>query len=249
MADIIHRTPLPSQIQFCPVIPLDPSSYEAVYSTLSFVNEEINKKSMCCIRLTFDEPLCWKTKEIKGDKCPEFDSIYLKLGGFHQLTGFLGAGCKLMEDGGLKELWSTVYKEYSLPKMIEGKAYSQCLRARLLTDSALPFSFLSIKETQGTEGDERVFEPTDTFDKSGDVQDGNIFKTLHDMEDLESYDNVDDSEDAKSIADKLIETLRNNFSDDPLFIFNEDTIKQLSELYESLSSNQCKPDAARILLV
>ena len=63
------------------------------------------------------------------------------------------------------------------------------------------------------------------FDKSGFVQDRNIFETLYDIEDLETYDNGDDSKDTKSIADKLIETLRNNFSDDPLFILNEDTIK------------------------
>ena len=217
-----------------------------MYSTLSFVNEEIKKKSMYCTSLTFNQPLYWKTKEIKADKSPEFHSIYLKLGGVHQLVSFLGAGCKLMEDEGLKELWSTIYQENFLPKMIEGKAYSQCLRTVLLTDSTLHFSLLSTKETQGTEGDERVFEPTDMFDKSGDVQDGNIFKTLYDIEDLESYsyDNGDDSKDAKSIADKLIETLRNDFSDDPLFIFNEDTIKHVNELCESLSSNQCNPDAA-----
>ena len=128
--------------------------------------------------------------------------------------------------------------------MIEGKAYSRCLGAVLLTDSTLHFSLLSTKETQDTEGDKWVFEPTDTFQKTSDVQDGDIFETLYDIEDLESYDNGDDSEDAKSIVDKLIETSRNNFCDDPLFIFNRDTIKQLNELYENLSSNQCNPDAA-----
>ena len=175
---------------------------------------------MCCTSLTFDQPLHWKAKENKAEKFPEFNSIYLKLGGFHQLMSFRRAGCKLK------------------------KAYSRCLTAVLLTDSALHFSLLSAKETQDTEGDERVFKPTNTFDKSGDVQDGNIFKTLFDIEDLESYDNGDDSEDAKSMADKFIETLRNNFSDDPLFIFNKDTTKQLNELCESLSLNQCNPDAA-----
>ena len=147
---------------------------------------------------------------------------------------FIGAGCKIMEDGVLNELWSTVYQENFLPKMIEVKAYSRCLRAELQTDSALPFSLLSTKETQNTECDKRVLEPASfrVFHKSDDVQDENIFKTFYDIED------------AKSIADKLTDTLRNNFSDDPLFISKEDTIKQLIELYESLSSNQCNPDAA-----
>ena len=67
----------------------------------------------------------------------EFSQSWLKVNG----------GC------GSKELWSTVYQENSLPKMIEGKAYSRCLRAVLLTDSTLHFSLLSTKETQDTEGD------------------------------------------------------------------------------------------------
>ena len=62
MADITHGTPLPSQIRFHPIIPLDPSSYEAVYSTLDFTREEIKKKSICCTSLTFDQPLYWKAK-------------------------------------------------------------------------------------------------------------------------------------------------------------------------------------------
>ena len=88
IADIIHGTPLPSQIQFRTVIPLDPSSYEVVCSTLSFVNEEIKKKSMCCTSLTLGQPLYWKAKEIKADMSPEFDSIYLKLGGFLRVGGW-----------------------------------------------------------------------------------------------------------------------------------------------------------------
>ena len=91
MADITH------ELHCHPIIPLDPSSYEAVYSTLDFIREEIKKKSICCTSLTFDQPLYWKAKEIKADKSREFDSIHLKLGGFHQLTSFLGAGCKLMK--------------------------------------------------------------------------------------------------------------------------------------------------------
>ena len=48
-----------------------------------------------------------------------------------------------MQDAGLKEVWSTVYKENSIPKILEGKAYSCCLRACLHTDTALHFTLLS----------------------------------------------------------------------------------------------------------
>ena len=56
---------------------------------------------------------------------------------------FLGAGCKLMQDAGLKEVWPTVYKENPLPKMLGGTAYSYSLRACLLADTVLHFALLS----------------------------------------------------------------------------------------------------------
>ena len=65
-----------------------------------------------------------------------------------------------MQDAGLKELWSTVYKENSLPKMLEGKAYSRCLRACLLTDAALHFTLLSGNDhSQEKEKENVIFEP------------------------------------------------------------------------------------------
>ena len=79
-----------------------PSSYDAVYSTMSFVKQEIKQKRIYCTSLTFDLPLFWKASEIKADKSPEFDCIHLKLGGFHQLMSFMGDGCKLMQDPGLR---------------------------------------------------------------------------------------------------------------------------------------------------
>ena len=42
-----------------------------------------------------------------------------------------------MEDSGLEDLWATSCARKSLPKMMEGKAYTKTLRACLLTDAAL----------------------------------------------------------------------------------------------------------------
>ena len=63
------------------------------------------------------------------------------------------------------------------------------------------------------------------------------------MEDYD-FDDGGDIEDERSIADLLLEILKNNFSDDPLFTFSDDTVKQLNEMYASLSSNECNPEAA-----
>ena len=99
---------------------------------------------------------------------------------------------------------------------------------------------LSSKEHEGEEG-QRIFEATDTFDESGEVHDGNIFETLEGIDET-IFDECDDSEEEKSIADKLQELLKNNFSDDPLFVFDDSTIKELNDLYVELSSGKCNTD-------
>lgn len=126
-----------TSVTYNPMIPLNPQTNEAVYSTMKFVDAQRRQRQQCCAQLTFDQPLYAKAYRIRHDNPIEFDHLQLRLGGFHQLMSFLGAGCKCMEDSGLEELWETVYACKSLPKMIDGKSYSRTLRACLLTDAAL----------------------------------------------------------------------------------------------------------------
>ena len=119
---------MPAKVKYHSSIPLDPSLYDAIYSTMSFVKQQIKQNRICCTSLTFYLPLFWKAPEFKVDKSPEFDRIYLKLGGFQKLMSFMGAGSKLMQDAGLKEVCPTIYKENSLPKMLNRTSYSCSLR-------------------------------------------------------------------------------------------------------------------------
>jgi len=125
------------------MVPLNPSTPEAVYTTMSFVAQQCKTLGQHCAVLTFDQPLFLKAYTIRQDHSVEFKNTFIRLGGFHQLMSFLGAGCHLMEDSGLDELWTTVYAPNSLHKMKEGKAYTKALRACLLTDAALHVLLLS----------------------------------------------------------------------------------------------------------
>jgi|SaaInl33SG_5_DNA_1037386.scaffolds.fasta_scaffold09924_2 hypothetical protein len=62
-----------------------------------------------------------------------------------------------MEGSGLEDLWTTVYARNSLPKMIEGKAYTKALRACLLADAALHLILVDSRE-----------EPDDDIDINDD---------------------------------------------------------------------------------
>ena len=59
-----------------------------------------------------------------------------------------------MEGSGLEDLWATVYACNSLPKMMDGKAYTKTLRACLLTDAALHLTLIQKPSTVPPSQDE-----------------------------------------------------------------------------------------------
>ena len=91
---------------------------------------------MGCGNLTFDQPLYLKSFKIKQGNHPQFQHLFFRVGGFHQLMSFVGARCKLMGDSGLDGLWLTIYAKNSLPKMMDSKTLRSCS----LTDAALHIS-------------------------------------------------------------------------------------------------------------
>ena len=98
-------------------IPLNPSTNDDVYSTMTFVQQQTNKLGMCCASLTFDQPLYINSYIIKQDNQHQCKHINLRLVGFHQLMSFLGVGCIIMEGSGLEDLWGTVYATGYIPKI------------------------------------------------------------------------------------------------------------------------------------
>ena len=82
---------------FNPMVPLNPDTNEAIYCTMRFVVDQGKKIGLCCGTLTFDQPLYLKANHINYSFPDEFVSVHLRLGGFHQLMSFLGAGCKLFK--------------------------------------------------------------------------------------------------------------------------------------------------------
>ena len=130
------------------------------------VLHQAGKLSTCCAALTFDQSFYLMAYRIKEENRHEFQNMSLRLGGFYKLMSLLGAGCKLMEHW--KEVDSKVYGQLSVPETLcpqlwKGKAYSNTLRASLLTYAAL--HCLSL---QTTPGDPQQGENNDTYYEDGD---------------------------------------------------------------------------------
>ena len=141
----------------------------------------------------------------------------------------MDAGCQLIQYARLKEVWSIVYKENSLPKMLEGETCSCCWRACLLTDTALHFTLLSGKDHNKENQENQIFEPMQTFDNNEDVvdfvDDGNIFDCFDNDEQF--FQNID-FEDDSDMSSVLIGNLKSNYDDnDGLVLFNVKTVEVL----------------------
>ena len=77
MAKIVKGVGDCTAIRFHPMIPLNPSSDEAVYSTMVFVLHHAGKLSMYCAALTFDQPLYLRAYLIKEEnrRVPKLDLV------------------------------------------------------------------------------------------------------------------------------------------------------------------------------
>ena len=140
MMQAIHNGDHPgkSSVHFLPMIDMNPSDPNCVYSTLKFICEQAKRYNITPI-VTFDQPLWWKAFTIiNGDAdSSELQSVVLRLGGLHIMMSFLGCVGHIMAQSGLQELLGTIYADNAVVHMLTGKAISRAIRAHVLLDSAL----------------------------------------------------------------------------------------------------------------
>lgn len=127
-----------SSLTILPIIDLNPSDLDCVFSTLSFLVAEARKYQTAAV-ITFDQPLWWKAYLIiqNEPECSPLKNIILLLGGFHTQMSFLGTIGKLCEGLGLQEILETIYATNSVPHIMSGKAYSRAIRGYFMIDQAL----------------------------------------------------------------------------------------------------------------
>ena len=128
--------------------------------------------------------------------------------------------------------------------MLGGKAYSRCLRACLLTDTALLFTLLTGNDHSKENKENPIFEPIQTFDNNKDVvdfvDDGSIFDCLDNDEQF--YESID-FKDNSNISCVVIEKLKSNCDDNnQSMLFNAKTAEVLQKLYESLEKQDVSLD-------
>ena len=130
-----------SSITFLPIINLNPSDENCIYSTLLFIMNQVRALNIALPCVTFGQPL-WLKAIVTIDEAKL--EIVCRLRGFHTMMSFLGSVGNLMKESGLQEMFAEVYAGHTMIHMISGKAISRALRAHFLVGSALMTSFSKI---------------------------------------------------------------------------------------------------------
>ena len=123
-----------SEVFMAPIINLNPSDDNCLYTTLLFIQRQAISMKIPTPSVTFDQPLWLKAYEIAESK--QLD-IVVRLGGFHTLMSFLGSIGAVMEGSGLDRLPEFIYASNSVTHIMSGKAIGRALRAHFLVESAL----------------------------------------------------------------------------------------------------------------
>jgi 5'-3' exonuclease len=123
-----------SDITFLPMIDLNPSDLNCIFSTLMFVSKEASRYNRTTI-ITFDQPLYWKAVMMTSSE--ECSNIIVRLGAFHAEMSFLGSIGRIMSGSGLREILELIYAPNAVSHMLSGKAVSRAVRAMMLLDTAL----------------------------------------------------------------------------------------------------------------
>ena len=124
-----------------PIIDLDPTDMNCIYSTLLFITNQATSLHVDTPVVTFDQPLWLKATEIVQILDLE---IVLILGGFHMMMSFAGSIGTLMNGSGLDAVLKTSYGPNSVKQMLSGKSIAMFLRGNFLTESALMSKLMSL---------------------------------------------------------------------------------------------------------
>ena len=147
--------PKPSSFHFLPLIDLQPSNIDCVYSTLVFIKEEC-KKIDCYPVVTFDQPLYIKAMSLTKAQDSDVADVFVRLGTFHLMMSILAWIGHIMKGSGLEEVVGQCYSELTVRDILKGKAFNRAIRAHSIVHRALYHLLLKEKIDSIFSSDEKI---------------------------------------------------------------------------------------------
>ena len=125
-----------SSVHFLPMIDLDPTDMNCIYTTLKFIQRQCEKQN-CTPVITFDQPLYLKAFSIIHAENSDVGNIYVRLGKFHLMLCWLSVIGTLYSNSGLNTILEQCYVPLTVDSIMKGKAFSRGMRAHSLAHSAI----------------------------------------------------------------------------------------------------------------
>ena len=123
-----------NQISFLPIIDLNPTDENCIYSALLYICDQENKLRVKVPSVTFHQPLWQKFVSITEEAKLR---IFCRLGGFHMMMSYLGSIGNLIKGSCIEDLFIEVYGGNTVSHIMSGKAASRALCAHFLTEAVL----------------------------------------------------------------------------------------------------------------
>ena len=229
--NITGNYPGKSQVNFLPIIDLNPSDDTCIYSTLIFVRDQCRRYNIKNPCITFDQPLWLKAVEIIEEKSLH---IVCRLGGFHTLMSFMGSIGTMMQGSGLSECLETIYGANAVTHMLSGKAFSQALRGHFLVEAALVSKLIKPLVPKSSEVLDNVAEIADNV---GNIEYLSVDDEENDGMEMQQKKHMFDKEFSISEQDfSEIECLYKSFTNgkaDVEGVVNSEAMTNLSTMFQS----------------
>lgn len=87
-----------SEVTILNFVNCSPSDPGTLYTALCYTQDICNKYDIKFCPVTFDQPIYIKAIEILFDHKLELKSLFIRIGGFHNVMSFMGAVGTLMAD-------------------------------------------------------------------------------------------------------------------------------------------------------
>ena len=146
-------------VTILPVLDLNPNDESSLYSTLLYIEDQVQKLGVPDFATTFDQPLWLKAMEIVEAK--NMKKFVLKLGAFYLLMSVLGSVFHVFEGSGIGDALLTILYEVNVVKYImSGKAYARAIRTTVFS---APMTILVSKVCGGTDAELSGDEVSDYY--------------------------------------------------------------------------------------
>ena len=145
----------PSSFHFLPLINLQPSSMDCVYSTIVFVKNKCQKMG-CSPIVTFDQPLYKKAMYLTKAEDSDVGDVFVRLGVFHLMMSILACIGHIMEGSGLSEIVEQCYPELTVKEILKGKAFNRAIKTHSIVHRALFYLLIDDEVDRALSSDEKA---------------------------------------------------------------------------------------------